>query len=165
MCAQKKKQGALMFETRHKIKTVKELVDEFKRRHLYDFDTIVFTNGCFDLLHSGHIHLLETAKSLGHVLVVALNTDESVAKLKGPERPIDKLEDRMTIIAALECVDYVISFDELTPKTVLDEIKPNIVVKGGDYAIDEVVTTPGARVVLVEQKHGFSTTKKINKIK
>lgn len=100
---------------------------------------IVFTNGCFDLLHIGHIKYLQKAKRFGDVLVVAVNTDNSVRRLKGRGRPIMPQRDRTEILAALGCVDYVVLFNELTPARVIRDIKPDILVKGADYKLDEIV--------------------------
>lgn len=106
---------------------------------------MVFTNGCFDLLHPGHVHYLERARSLGDILVVALNTDASVRRLKGPSRPLNSLEDRMRVIAALESVDFVIAFDDDTPLDTILRLQPNLIVKGGDWKISDIV---GAREAL-----------------
>jgi D-beta-D-heptose 7-phosphate kinase/D-beta-D-heptose 1-phosphate adenosyltransferase len=100
---------------------------------------VVFTNGCFDILHVGHLQLLQKAKSFGDVLIVGLNSDRSVKKLKGPARPILPQRDRARLLAALEMVDYVVIFDEDTPYELLSRIKPQILVKGGDYTFHEIV--------------------------
>ena len=100
---------------------------------------IVFTNGVFDLLHVGHIRYLNEAKSLGHILVVGLNSDNSVKKIKGPSRPINRLEDRALVLLALKSVDYVVSFDDETPLNLIKKVMPDILVKGGDYRIEEIV--------------------------
>src|SRR4051812_35031721 len=99
---------------------------------------VVFTNGCFDILHAGHVTYLEKAKAQGDLLIVALNTDASTARLKGPTRPVNPLGDRAKVIAALESVDYVISFSEDTPLRVIQKILPDILVKGGDYRPKEI---------------------------
>jgi len=100
---------------------------------------IVFTNGCFDILHSGHIKYLEKAKSLGDYLVVALNSDTSVKRLgKGPGRPINKLEDRLWVVAALEKVDFVTWFNEDTPVEIIKKLKPKVLVKGGDWKVNQI---------------------------
>lgn len=126
---------------------------------------LVFTNGCFDLLHSGHVETLKFAKSKGDRLVVALNTDESVAKLK-PGRPYVKLEDRMKMIASLEMVDYVVSFDEDTPLRLIEELDPDVLVKGSEYKIDDIV---GAEIVkevyVAPMVGGLSTSLLVEKIK
>jgi D-beta-D-heptose 7-phosphate kinase / D-beta-D-heptose 1-phosphate adenosyltransferase len=121
--------------------------------------TIVFTNGCFDLLHKGHLHLLNEAKKLGDVLIVAVNDDASVKKLKGESRPIESLATRMQKLAALEIVDYVISFSEDTPLQLIEKIKPDLLVKGGDYAIDKIIGSHLVqKVVIIPLLDGFSTT-------
>lgn len=127
---------------------------------------IVFTNGCFDILHSGHVSYLQKAKALGEILVVGLNSDRSVRALKGNERPINSQEDRAFLLASLECVDYVIIFDELTPYELIKEISPQILVKGADYEGKEVVGSEFAQEVrLIEFVEGKSTTNIIKKIK
>ena len=126
---------------------------------------IVFTNGCFDILHAGHVRYLETAKSYGDVLILGLNSDRSVAALKGEGRPINTQLDRAYILAALEAVDYVVVFDEDTPYDLIKTIKPHILVKGGDYEGKEVVGQDIAEELkLVQFVDGKSTTKTIEKI-
>lgn len=100
---------------------------------------VVFTNGCFDLLHAGHIHYLEKARSLGDRLVLALNADASVRKIKGPTRPVNPLGDRMRVIAALGCVDYVTWFTEPTPLKLIQKLRPDVLVKGGDWKPEQIV--------------------------
>jgi len=127
---------------------------------------IVFTNGCFDLLHAGHISYLEKAKNFGDILIIGLNSDSSVTSLKGKGRPINLQEDRAYILAALEVVDYVVIFDEDTPYKLIKSIKPHILVKGGDYRGKEVVGQDIAEELkLVEFIDGKSSTKTIEKIK
>ena len=126
-------------------------------------DKVVFTNGCFDLLHPGHIHLLNEAKRCGHRLIVGLNSDDSVQRIKGPERPILSDSDRAAILGALDCVDLVVVFDEDTPIKLIDALKPDILVKGADYSIEnvvgrEIVESNGGRVQLVPVREGYSTT-------
>jgi len=118
----------------------------------------VFTNGCFDILHRGHLELLWFCKSAGKV-VVGINSDESVKKLKGPSRPINNQEDRKFLLESLACVDEVIVFDEETPLNLIKQIKPDIIVKGGDYSISEVVGHNLAKVIIFETVDGYSTTK------
>lgn len=127
---------------------------------------IVFTNGCFDILHKGHVSYLQKAKELGDILVVGLNSDRSVKALKGEERPINSQEDRAYLLASLECVDFVIIFDELTPYELIKEISPSVLVKGADYEGKEVVGSEFAKEVrLLEFVEGKSTTNIIKKIK
>jgi rfaE bifunctional protein nucleotidyltransferase chain/domain len=132
---------------------------------------IVFTNGCFDILHRGHVEYLTKARDLGNVLVLGLNTDASVKRQnKSPERPINNQETRATIIAALECVDYVVLFDEETPYELIKLVKPDVLVKGSDYKPDEIVGSDivnerGGRVVTIPLTEGFSTTGLIEKLK
>ena len=124
---------------------------------------MVFTNGCFDLLHLGHIQLLESARKYGDVLVVALNDDTSVQRLKGPTHPIIDLSARMRIIASLRCVDVVTSFTQDTPSEVIDACRPDVLVKGADYNLDDVVGREaveswGGTTRLVPTVAGWSTT-------
>ncbi|GHT25106.1 hypothetical protein AGMMS49953_09210 [Endomicrobiia bacterium] len=100
---------------------------------------MIFTNGCFDLLHLGHINLFEKAKSMGEVLIVAINSDKSLSCLKGPQRPLSWEKDRAKQLLSLKSVDYVVVFDEQTPKEILSELRPDILVKGGDYKLSEIV--------------------------
>jgi rfaE bifunctional protein nucleotidyltransferase chain/domain len=131
---------------------------------------VVFTNGCFDLLHRGHIYLLREAKALGDLLVVAINSDQSVKLIKGPTRPILSESDRLQLIASMEMVNYVLLFDELNPYNVISILPPNILVKGGDWPAEEVVggdivQGSGGKVVVVPYLKGFSTTEIIAKIR
>lgn len=147
-----------------KLVSRQELVEIVKKLQ-QDKRRVVFTNGCFDILHAGHIDLLEKAKSFGDILVVGLNSDLSVQKIKGPQRPIQPELDRARLIAALEVVDYVSFFDEETPYEILQQIQPDVLVKGGDYRFEEIVGhdfVPEVKVIpLVE---GKSTTGIIKKI-
>jgi D-beta-D-heptose 7-phosphate kinase/D-beta-D-heptose 1-phosphate adenosyltransferase len=131
--------------------------------------SIGFTNGCFDLIHPGHISLLHCAKNECDKLVVGLNSDSSVAKLKGKDRPIQKENARATVLLALKDVDVVIIFNEETPIKLIELIKPDVLIKGGDYKIDEIVGAEfiqqnGGRVVLSDYKNGHSTSDIIKKI-
>ena len=131
--------------------------------------SIGFTNGCFDLIHPGHISLLHCAKNECDKLVVGLNSDSSVAKLKGKDRPIQKENARATVLLALKDVDIVIIFNEETPIKLIELIKPDVLIKGGDYKIDEIVGAEfiqqnGGRVVLSDYKNGHSTSDIIKKI-
>ena len=132
-------------------------------------EKIVFTNGCFDLLHPGHIHILEEAKSLGNRLVVGLNSDASIKRLKGPKRPILSENDRMVLLKALSCVDLVVVFDEDTPIRLIEAFKPDILVKGSDYSLEqvvgrEIVESYGGKVALVSLVEGYSTTRIAEKL-
>ncbi len=130
---------------------------------------IVFTNGCFDLLHAGHVTYLEAAKKRGNKLILGLNTDRSVSAIKGPSRPIVNEQDRARVLAALESVDAVILFDEDTPLNLINAIKPNIIAKGSDYSADDVVggrevESWGGEIALIDLVEGRSTTKILKKI-
>ncbi|HUS38635.1 MAG TPA: D-glycero-beta-D-manno-heptose 1-phosphate adenylyltransferase, partial [Pirellulales bacterium] len=125
---------------------------------------IVFTNGCFDLLHVGHITYLQQAATTGDLLVIGLNSDQSVRRLKGPKRPVIGQEDRAAILAALACVDYVVVFDEETPENLIRTVRPDILVKGGDYRPEDIVgrdfvESYGGQVVVTPIVEGVSTTK------
>ena len=131
---------------------------------------VVFTNGCFDILHSGHVQYLSEARALGDRLIVAINSDESVKRLKGEQRPINTIDDRMAVISSLACVDWVLSFNEDTPESLLQLIKPDILAKGGDYRIHEVVGADivieaGGSVAVLSLHEGVSTTNIIDSIK
>ncbi len=124
---------------------------------------VVFTNGCFDLLHPGHTRYLAEARKLGDVLLVAVNSDASVRALKGPQRPIFPENERAEIVAALACVDVVTIFDDLTPQKVIARMLPQVLVKGGNWAADKIVgraevEAAGGRVVLIPVVDGFSTS-------
>jgi len=146
------------------IKTFKEIentVERLKKKN----KKIVFTNGCFDILHKGHVQYLDKAKSFGDVLILGLNSDSSVKALKGDNRPINTQDDRAYILAALESVDYVVIFDDNTPLSLIQIVQPDILVKGGDYEGKEVVGSDIAKEVkLVQFVDGKSTTKTIEKI-
>ena len=131
---------------------------------------IVFTNGCFDLLHVGHIRYLAQAKKLGDFLIIGLNSDSSVKELKGEDRPINSFEDRATLLSAIESVDLVIMFEEQTPENLIKDIVPDILVKGGDYNIEDIVgyqtvVQNGGQVKTLSFYDGYSSTNYINKIK
>ena len=130
---------------------------------------IVFTNGCFDLLHVGHIRYLAQAKKLGEFLIIGLNSDSSVKELKGEDRPINSFEDRATLLSAIESVDLVIMFEEQTPENLIKDIVPDILVKGGDYNIEDIVgyqtvIQNGGQVKTLSFYDGYSSTNYINKI-
>jgi D-beta-D-heptose 7-phosphate kinase/D-beta-D-heptose 1-phosphate adenosyltransferase len=131
---------------------------------------IVFTNGCFDLLHVGHIRYLAQAKKLGDFLIIGLNSDSSVKELKGKDRPINSFDDRATLLSAIESVDLVIMFEEQTPENLIKDIVPDILVKGGDYNIEDIVgyqtvMQNGGQVKTLSFYDGYSSTNYINKIK
>jgi rfaE bifunctional protein nucleotidyltransferase chain/domain len=131
---------------------------------------VVFTNGCFDVIHRGHVSYLAQARDLGDLLVLGLNSDSSVRRLKGPTRPVNDEESRALVLASLECVDYVVLFDEDTPYRLIDAVQPDILVKGGDYQIDQIVgydivKARGGEVLTLPFVDGFSSTSIINRLK
>jgi len=127
---------------------------------------IVFTNGCFDLLHPGHVQSLERARNLGDILVVGLNSDGSVRRLKGSPRPILPEDARAEVLAAFECVDYVTIFREDTPLKLIQAVRPDILVKGADYNVSEIVGREFAKkVVRIPIKEGYSTTRILKRIR
>lgn len=131
-------------------------------------ETVVFTNGVFDLLHPGHVQLLEAAAALGDRLVVAVNSDASARRLgkSGPKRPFNKLKDRCRVLAALGCVDAVVSFSEDTPERLLSRLRPDILVKGADYKPHEVAGRQYAKkLALLKLKRGYSTTGLLKRLK
>jgi len=131
---------------------------------------VVFTNGCFDLLHPGHVHYLTQARALGDALIVALNSDGAVRELKGPGRPILKEQERAQVIAALGCVDYVTIFDDVSPRATISALRPEILVKGGDWNVDEIigreeVEAAGGQVLSLPFVEGISTSDLIERIR
>ena len=133
-------------------------------------ETIVMTNGCFDILHAGHVQYLTAARNLGDRMIVAVNDDASVKRLKGSTRPVNTLADRMAVLAALECVDWVVPFSEDTPERLICHVLPNLLVKGGDYTPDQVaggdcVKRNGGEVKILPLKAGVSTTRLIDSIR
>jgi rfaE bifunctional protein nucleotidyltransferase chain/domain len=131
---------------------------------------IVFTNGCFDLIHPGHVRYLRAAKRLGHVLVVGLNSDASVRRLKGPSRPLVPQHDRCEVMAALEMVDYVTVFNEGTPYNLIKQVQPDVLVKGGDWQADQIVGADivrlrGGTVRSLRFASGYSTTRLVETIR
>ena len=152
----------MQFLIKDNINIIKKIKAERKK--------IVFTNGCFDLLHVGHIRYLFQAKKLGDFLIIGLNSDRSVKKLKGKDRPINSFEDRATLLSALNSVDLVIKFEEQTPENLIKDIVPDILVKGGDYNIEDIVgyqtvMQNGGQVKTLSFYDGYSSTNYINKIK
>jgi len=130
---------------------------------------VVMTNGCFDLLHGGHIWLFQQAKSLGDILIVAVNTDESISQLKGKGRPIFPLEERLEILEAIEFIDYLLPFSELTPYRIISALLPDVLVKGGDWPLDQIVGRQavegaGGQVVTIPYRQGKSTSEIIKAI-
>ena len=130
---------------------------------------IVFTNGVFDILHAGHVTYLQRARDLGTVLIVGVNTDDSVGRLKGPDRPVNCLSDRLTVLQALRCVDHVVPFDTDTPLELISVLLPHVLVKGADYSREtvvgaDIVEQAGGTVVLIPLLEGRSTTGIINRV-
>ena len=146
-------------------KNIIPLIKDLKKQGL----KIVTTNGCFDILHIGHLRYLKKAKSFGDILVVALNSDSSTKALKGDSRPINNQNDRAELLANLNCVDIVVIFDEISPEKLLVEIAPDIHTKGADYTIDtlpeaKAIIKAGGKIEFIEFVEGKSTTNTINKI-
>lgn len=132
--------------------------------------TIVTTNGCFDILHVGHVRYLQKTKTFADVLIVALNSDISVKKIKGPDRPVNNENDRAEILCALSCVDYVVLFDEASPENLLVEIKPDVHTKGADYTVEtlpeaKAIMANGGRIEFISFVEGKSTTAVIEKMR
>jgi rfaE bifunctional protein nucleotidyltransferase chain/domain len=139
-----------------------------KLKNHFQSKKIVFTNGCFDILHLGHVHYLSAAKDLGDILVIGLNSDDSVKRLKGENRPMNTQYARALLLAALQFVDFVIVFDEDTPLNLIQQITPHVLVKGGDYKIEDVVGAEwvmahGGKVEIVDFVEGYSSTNLIKK--
>lgn len=151
--------------TKNKILT-KEKLKNFLKKAKKEGKKIVFTNGCFDILHAGHVRIIEFSKSQGDLLILGLNTDASIKRLKGPSRPINKEKDRAIVVSALQAVDGVVLFKEDTPLNLIKIIKPDILVKGADYTKENVVGREYAgKVVLCPLVKGKSTTNIIKKAK
>jgi D-glycero-beta-D-manno-heptose 1-phosphate adenylyltransferase len=152
-----------------KIVSQEELI-QVTAREKRDGRRVVFTNGCFDLLHPGHVRCLADARALGDVLVVAVNSDRSVRGNKGPERPLVPEQDRAEVLAALASVDYVTIFDESTPRELISRVLPSVLVKGADWALEQVagreeVEAAGGRVVSIPLASGYSTTNLVKRIR
>lgn len=148
------------------LRAAKQRVDAARARG----ETLVFTNGCFDLLHPGHVRSLEQARSLGDRLLVAINLDASVRRLKGPDRPIQTARVRMEIVAALACVDWVVGFASETPLGPIRALRPDVLAKGGDWAEDAIVGASqvrgfGGRVVRLREVRGERTTRTLERIR
>lgn len=144
---------------------IKSLIDNIHA----EGKTVVTTNGCFDILHVGHVRYLEKTKSFADYLIVLLNSDKSVKSIKGPSRPINNENDRAEILSALRCVDYVVLFDEDSPRNLLDEMKPDVYTKGADYTMEtlpeaDIMRKNNTRVEFIQFVEGKSTTNTIEKI-
>ncbi|MBS1491618.1 MAG: D-glycero-beta-D-manno-heptose 1-phosphate adenylyltransferase [Bacteroidetes bacterium] len=155
--------------TAHKIKSLSEATQQVKAWQKAG-QKVVFTNGCFDLLHLGHVDYLEKARNLGDQLVLGLNTDSSVSRFKGPERPLQDQNSRARVLAALEFVNLIVLFDEDTPFNLISKLVPDILVKGSDYLADnivgaDVVKQNGGVVKTIDFVPGYSTTHIVEKIK
>lgn len=153
---------------KRKIRSLDDLV-KIRKRIRKEGRKVVLTNGCFDILHNGHIHLFREAKKRGDVLVVAVNDDSSIRKIKGPSRPIIPLEERLEILEALGEIDYLVSFSEETPQKVIASLLPDVLVKGGDWRIEEVVgrkevEEEGGEVVIIPYFKRYSSTRIIERI-
>ena len=153
---------------RDKIKVLPELI-RIRQDLKKEGQKVVFTNGVFDILHRGHVEYLEKAKSLGDVLMLGLNTDASVKKIKGSNRPVMGQDDRAIVLAGLSSVDYICFFEEETPANLIRQLIPDILVKGGDYQIDDIVgretvEANGGKVVTIDLVNGQSTTSLIEKM-
>ena len=147
----------------------KENLDNIIKKLKSENKKIVFTNGCFDILHAGHVRYLKESKKFGDILIVGLNSDVSVKKIKGESRPINPEMDRAEVLAGLEAVSYIVLFDETSPVKLLEEIKPDIYTKGADYTLEtlpeaDVVIKNGGRVQFINLVEGKSTTNVIKKI-
>ena len=152
-----------------KVRSVDSLLCEIER-HRKKNKTIVFTNGCFDVLHRGHVEYLQFCRRQGDVVIVGLNSDGSVRTIKGPERPINNQHDRAVLLAALEAVDYVTTFDEPTPLSLIQKVRPDVLVKGEDWAEKgvvgrEFVESYGGKVALAPLVQGKSSSATIEKMK
>lgn len=148
----------------------KENLDNIIKKLKSENKKIVFTNGCFDIIHAGHVRYLKESKKFGDILIVGLNSDISVKKIKGESRPINPEMDRAEVLAGLEAVNYIVLFDETSPVKLLEEIKPDIYTKGADYTVEtlpeaKTVLSYGGKIEFIKFLEGRSTTKIIDKIK
>jgi len=148
-----------------KLKELKKIIDKLKKEN----KVIVFTNGCFDILHIGHVKYLKEAKKLGDILIVGVNSDDSVKILKGKTHPIVSEKERAEILDSLKCVDYVIIFNEINPENLISQLRPDIHVKGGNYQIEEIpeaklVESLGGKTVILKEVKGKSTSNIIQNI-
>ncbi|MGB7495303.1 MAG: D-glycero-beta-D-manno-heptose 1-phosphate adenylyltransferase [Candidatus Acidiferrum sp.] len=149
--------------------TLDEVIVRFAREKR-NGKRVVFTNGCFDLLHPGHIHSLEAARALGDYLIVGINSDETIRILKGEGRPLVPQEERAEILSSLDCVDGVVIFDELSPRDLIAALLPDVLVKGTDWPGNQIegreeVEAAGGKVVLIDNVPGYSTTEILQKIR
>ena len=152
-----------MLVNREDIKALVDIIHNSRK-------TVVCTNGCFDILHVGHVRYLEATKAFADFSIVLLNSDKSVKSIKGPTRPINNENDRAELLSALKCVDYVVLFDEDSPRNLLDEIKPDVYTKGADYTIEtlpeaDIMRKNGTRVEFIKFVEGKSTTNVISRVK
>ena len=148
----------------------REQIASFVQKLHQSGKTVVATNGCFDILHVGHVRYLQETKSYADYSIVLLNSDKSVKSIKGPTRPINNENDRAEILCAVSCVDYVVLFDEDSPRNLLDEIKPDVYTKGADYTMEtlpeaDIMRKNGTRVEFIKFVEGKSTTSTIEKMK
>ena len=148
----------------------RENVADFVKKLHQSGKTVVVTNGCFDILHVGHVRYLQKTKSFADYMIVLLNSDKSVRNIKGPTRPINNEQDRAEVLNALACVDYVVMFDEDSPASLIDEIKPDVYTKGADYTMEtlpeaDIMRKNNMKVEFIEFVAGKSTTNTINKMK
>ena len=148
----------------------RENVADFVKKLHQSGKTVVVTNGCFDILHVGHVRYLQKTKSFADYMIVLLNSDKSVRSIKGPTRPINNEQDRAEVLNALACVDYVVMFDEDSPANLIDEIKPDVYTKGADYTMEtlpeaDIMRKTNIKVEFIEFVAGKSTTNTINKMK
>ncbi len=139
-------------------------------RTLHRQSKVVFTNGCFDILHPGHVDYLEQARAMGDILVVGINSDDSVKRIKGRGRPVNPVMDRARVLAGLECVGCIIIFDEDTPYELISTVLPHVLIKGGDWPVEsivgrDIVQAQGGEVLSIELTSGYSTTGIISRIK
>lgn len=158
----------MKFNYRKKIKTPSKLVEVVKNLKRNN-KTIVMSGGVFDILHPGHTRYLEKTKNMGDILIVAVNSDSSTRKIKGPKRPINNQKIRTEMLAALESVDYVVIFNQIVPNEIIELIKPNIWVKGGHYKIEEmpeakIINQYGGKIKIIPTEEGFSVSGLVNKI-
>jgi D-beta-D-heptose 7-phosphate kinase/D-beta-D-heptose 1-phosphate adenosyltransferase len=159
------KYDILMYETRKNKLIIQDDLKEYIQIIKKENKKIIFTNGCYDILHFGHLSFLEEAKKLGDILIVALNSDSSVKTIKGETRPVNNIEYRIKQISAINYVDFVVVFDETTPENIIKLIRPNILVKGGDYKIENIIGKEYAeKTIIIPYHEGFSTTNIITKL-